>query len=248
MIVTAKVRIECYLSKQKTHYTIYFRHEGCPPSQIFGLLFTNLSQKEKQRSFVVLYSFKVSLGAGGRGDDMWTGRKKKTRFAPETYIHRTDSQNAHREYLKHTDKYWTSSSAPLCKQHLSPMLLLESWWEATPSSYTWQRTQRQSSAVQMGLKAFAFSLLIWIAFTFCHCQACNLSHIYVCQKKICLELKTRGMIFPAYRPEIVTWSLTWPIISIKWNLNEYGTGIPTAFNARFVAYQLVCLCFSVCEM
>lgn len=78
MIVTAKVRIECYLSKQKTHYTIYFRHEGCPPSQIFGLLFTNLSQKEKQRSFVVLYSFKVSLGAGGRGDDdMWTGRKKK---------------------------------------------------------------------------------------------------------------------------------------------------------------------------
>lgn len=150
--------------------------------------------------------------------------EKKTRFAPETYIHRTDSQNAHREYLKHTDKYWTSSSAPLCKQHLSPMLLLESWWEATPSSYTWQRTQRQSSAVQMGLKAFAFSLLIWIAFTFCHCQACNLSHICVCQKKICLELKTRGMIFPAYRPEIVTWSLTWPIISLWGNrmilLNE----------------------------
>lgn len=64
---------------------------------------TNLSQKEKQCSFV-LYSFKASLGAEGRGeDDMWTGRKKKTKFAPEIYIHRTNSQNTHCEYLKHTE-------------------------------------------------------------------------------------------------------------------------------------------------
>lgn len=53
MIVAAKVRIERYLSKQKLtiHYTIYFCHEGCLPSQIFGLL---LPISPKSRSNVAL--------------------------------------------------------------------------------------------------------------------------------------------------------------------------------------------------
>lgn len=53
MIVTAKVRIEHYLCKQKLtiHYTTYFCHEGCLPSQIFGLL---LPISPKSRSNVAL--------------------------------------------------------------------------------------------------------------------------------------------------------------------------------------------------
>lgn len=53
MIVTAKVRIEHYLCTQKLtiYYTTYFCHEGCLPSQIFGLL---LPISPKSRSNVAL--------------------------------------------------------------------------------------------------------------------------------------------------------------------------------------------------
>lgn len=152
MIVTAKVRIECYLSKQKlTIQFISAMRDALPLKSLASYL----PISPKRRSNVVLFSIHSRLAWGLReGENMTCGQGGKKNKVCSRNLH---SQNAHHEYLKHTDKYWTSSPAPLCKKHLPPKLLLQSWWEATPNCCTWQETWRQSFAAQMGLLLFPCS-------------------------------------------------------------------------------------------
>lgn len=87
------------LSKQtKYHYTIYFCHEGCPPSQIFGLL---LPISPKRRSNVVLlFSIHSRLGAEGR----WHADREKKN---ELCCRNLRSQNQFKEHTSWVPKtHW----------------------------------------------------------------------------------------------------------------------------------------------
>lgn len=186
MIVAAKVRIEHYLSKQKLtiHYTIYFCHEGCLPSQIFGLL---LPISPKSRSNVaLLLSIHSRQWVCLEGKMLW-GHAEKNRVYSRAY-----SESICHEVLWQIPSEllnFTLEITPASKFASLELTTREAKLPATAPTGKAANDSRKSA--QKGLEGFAFSLLVWRLFTFCHWLATSskyLSRVCVCQKFILFSI------------------------------------------------------------